>query len=160
MTDTKMIEGMVESIEAEDTTKRGRWGSVKIGGNYYKYSDPQYRDAAWNPPTAVGQTVKVRYSESAYIKQDGQPGITRWVSGIETVTDDIEFEDGAVVGVAEDKVVFRNTTQSSIARSVALKAAVEWHVGNQRLQEPALTDSDILLTAEFFLTFLEPSDGG
>jgi hypothetical protein len=129
MADVKVIEGMVEQLEAEDATKKGRWGSAKIGGNFYKYSDPQYRDAAWNPPTNVGQTVKLRFTESAYIKQDGTPGITRWVSGIETLAvftepDDIEYEDDSATNRRRDssKVLDTNT---SIQRQVALKAAVD-----------------------------------
>jgi hypothetical protein len=116
---------MVEEIEAADPTKKGRWGSVKIGGNYYKYSDEQYRDAAWNPPEKVGQTVKLRFTESAYIKADGQPGITRWVSGIETLAVFSEEEVEGESYLSNPRQAIVDHRDRSIQRQVALKAAVD-----------------------------------
>ena len=157
MADTKMIEGMVEQIEAEDTTKKGRWGSVKVGGVFYKYSDPQYRDAAWNPPTQVGQTVKVRYSESAYIKQDGSPGITRWVSGIETVASE-ESPPREEPSKMVSREPFRSP--SMLNRTEALKLAVE-ALGSPPTGGEAQYGAEAVALASQFVAYIEGDfDGG
>ena len=142
-TKQSQIEGLVEKVEWPE----GKQGRLSLGGQvWFLETNEKYR-RAWVDPKP-GMTV--RLSIDPWTKNDGSTAFT--VKGIEDIS---QFEEADTQTEPYlSKVVSRD---SHIARAVALKAAVDWHVGNQRLQEPALTDSDILMTAEFFLTFLEPN---
>ena len=145
-TKQSQIEGLVEKVEWPE----GKQGRLSLGGQvWFLETNEKYR-RAWVDPKP-GMTV--RLSIDPWTKNDGSTAFTvkgiEDISPFEEVPDDTEHRPDYL-----SKVVSRD---NHIARAVALKAAVDWHVGNQRLQEPALTDSDILMTAEFFLTFLEPN---
>ena len=142
-TKQSQIEGLVEKVEWPE----GKQGRLSLGGQvWFLETNEKYR-RAWVDPKP-GMTV--RLSIDPWTKNDGSTAFT--VKGIEDISPFEEADTQTEPYLS--KVVSRD---SHIARAVALKAAVDWHVGNQRLQEPALTDSDILMTAEFFLTFLEPN---
>jgi hypothetical protein len=104
---------------------------------YRNFSKPEYRSPTWDTVNK-GDAVKL-----------GMAG--DWVSAIKLVSASSQSVNGSTSNTSMSR-------DDSIARSVALKAAVDAHIGRQR-NEP-FSDVDVLLSAEFFLTFLQPEEKG
>lgn len=146
MTDTQPVDGIVEQIEGPDLEKK-RHGSIKVDGKFYKYSNPDYRNTPWEPPSSVGEAVHMEVQPSEY---EGKT--TWWVKAI-AVTQAATTESVAVVATST------SDREDSIARSVALKAAVDFHVALGGGPASMGEREDVILTAEFFLTFLQGGRG-
>ena len=101
--------------------------SVEVDKTWYRYSSEDKRGVPWEPPTEVGQKVTLAFRP--------------WVN-----------QAGKTVYYANSIKAERlpgNAREENILRSVALKAAVEFASNRD------YTDINVIVTAEFFLQFLE-----
>lgn len=145
MPDTTTVEGTIKKV----TKKDGEAFGLTLDGHegYLNYSKEEYRQQPWDA-----------HKEGDYVKLAVADG--KWISKIKVTV-------GAAEGTADNRtehapVWSQKDRESSIARSVALKAAVDFAAISSTAiltaPQPTVnipTASDVVMNAEFFLSFLE-----